>query len=720
MYDNKKIISVCELTSEDKRILRRADIDGEDIVPLDLDRTYKGYQRDRLYYDRQKTPSLMPGHLGVWEWFVEEEDKVRSRYIEGYLPFEIIDKYASQTKRELAQKLKVGIEFPPCKHNRLFLFQNEKKQSEEKKGPLRFGASGLSEKIWGAVLCTPSHWDSSSEKACLNEDVHTLPCFEIPQKDILRVSANYDTPERQLYRHLELPTQMGWMVIRSPEHAVKQLLLDKLNTRFLKDSGATRKEAQQLRSLIGQIADENMPEKIASACHISLDMASLCWKKFQNELTLYIQGEDIGNEVLRGLLKEDESLRLRLKEEWQEECHSELKQCKEGLQKDMETCKEQRKKLNEEKRCLDKEVDDARSKAQKEQERLQQEIKTAEARLEKALEEAAEAERLRQENVEQYKKLGEDSLRLVREKLSLARKEAAEFLADLALFGTPSERGGIAIPQPAQAVSSSFSFQPGKKTDEKEDVQETEDILDLLQDNLKATGAEHSRELAHFLFGAFQSRTHLLLTGPQGIAVADALSCAMTGRHAAVLDCCGEWTPAAIDAVLASDDTVIAVKHPFHRRWIDQLAPELDRTEKIWIFLHPYADDLPVEPSGLYSYVFPLVLDLFITGRPSGPMIGCRKSPNYKEFGPADNIGDMVETLKKWGIKPVVRSKGRELAEWACTKIYESRKEFFRFACLFFPLAMAFDKKRDFLELLELKNELKSSDISLLKDNMGG
>ena len=203
MYDNKKIISVCELTSEDKRILRRADIDGEDIVPLYLDGTYKGYQRDRLYYDRQKTPSLMPGHLGVWEWFVEEGDKVRSRYLEGYLPFEVIDKYASLTKRELAQKLKAGLELPYCRHNCLFLFQSEKKQNEEKKVPLRFGSSGLSEKIWGAVLCTPSHWNSSSENACLNENVHTLPCFEIPQKDILRVSTNYDAPERQLYSHLE-------------------------------------------------------------------------------------------------------------------------------------------------------------------------------------------------------------------------------------------------------------------------------------------------------------------------------------------------------------------------------------------------------------------------------------------------------------------------------------------------------------------------------------
>lgn len=725
MYENEKVISICEITSEGKKILRRADIVGKDIIPLQLDGTYQGYQRDKIPHERQSTPTLMPGHLGVWEWFIDSMGKARSRHLEGYLPFEIIDDYASLTKRELAQKLKAGIELPFCKHNRLFLFQSEKKQSEDKKHkepspPFRFGASAFSEKNWGAALCTPSQWDSGLKNSCLREDVHILPCFEIAQKDILRVSASYDTPERQLYSRLELPAQTGWMVIRSPEYAIKQLYLDTLNKRVLMESDATRNEAQYLRGSIGQNADENMPEKIASSCHIPLEMAQACWKKFQNELALHIQGEDIGNDVLRGLLKEDDSLRQRMKEEWLEQYQGELKQTHEEILKDIEACKAQRKGLEEEKKRLAKEAEEARSKTQKELARLQQETKSAEERLEKALEEAEQAEQLRQENVEQYKKLGEDSLRLVREKLSLARKEAADFLADLALFGTPGEGGGTAVFQPALTAPASFSFQPGKKTEEKEDVQETKELLRVLQENLENAGAEHAEELAHFLFGSFQSRTHLLLAGPQGMDVADALSCAMTGRHAAVLDCCGDWTPSALDAVLVSDDTVIAVKHPFHRRWIDQLAPELDRTGKIWLFLHPYADDLVLEPAGLYSYVFPVVLDLFIVDRPYGPMVGSRKSPRYKEFGPADSIKEIKESFNTLGLKPAVKNRGRELAEWACTQMKESRKDFFRFACLLFPLAMAFDKKRDFLEILEQKNELKSSDISLLKDSLGG
>ena len=101
-------------------------------------------------------------------------------------------------------------------------------------------------------------------------------------------------------------------------------------------------------------------------------------------------------------------------------------------------------------------------------------------------------------------------------------------------------------------------------------------------------------------------------------------------------------------------------------------------------------------------------------------MIGSRKSPRYKEFGTAGSIKEVEESFKTLGLKPAVNNRGSNLAGWACTQMNESRKDFFRFACLLFPLAMAFDKKRDFLELLDQKNDLKYSDISLLKDSLGG
>ena len=387
---------------------------------------------------------------------------------------------------------------------------------------------------------------------------------------------------------------------------------------------------------------------------------------------------------------------------------SELKQEQEEILKKREACKVQNKELEQEKRLLAEELEAVRAEHEEKLTQIHQEIQVEEERLKKL-----------QDNAAHYEHLGEESLRLVREKLSLAREEAAGFLADLALFGSSGERTAATSSLPVAGTTPSFLVQPGTPVEHVDVVQNTAESLELLRDNLKAAGAEHVKELAYFLYGAFQSGTPLLLVGPQGMAVADALSCAMTGRHTAVLDCCGDWNPVALETVMQVDTAVIAVKHPFLHRWIDQLISEIKCTGKLWIFIHPYADDLSLEPVGLYSYVFPLVLDVFMTGKTSGPMVGCRRSSGYREAEKCEDVKDMMKVVKNQIQKPMSKSICRELAAWACTSMPQENRDFFRFACLLFPLAVALDRKKEFLEKLRAENNLSSTDRRLLEDAVG-
>ena len=165
-----------------------------------------------------------------------------------------------------------------------------------------------------------------------------------------------------------------------------------------------------------------------------------------------------------------------------------------------------------------------------------------------------------------------------------------------------------------------------------------------------------------------------------------------------------------METVTHDDTAVIVVKHPFLNRWIDQLVSELDATGKMWVFVHPYADDLPLEPAGLYSYVFPLVLDIFITEKASDPMIGCHRSNGYRESKKYEDVKDIVNGIKALSRKPALKSRGIELAAWACAEMNEGCREFFQFACLLFPLAVALDKKREFLEKVNAANDLNTAD----------
>ena len=696
MYDYKKIISICQITGEDNRMMRLVDVDDVFFSLPEIDGTYKGYQRDRLFYSQQKFPNMQTGQLGVWEWYVNDEDRVISEYLEEYTPYEVIKKYSLVTEEELSNALRTGLDIPYCKHDRLLLFKSKKVKQNDKK------------KVWRAVLCKCSDFKNIKNKIPLNDNIYALPCFDICEEDILQVYSKTTRLSFYLYSSFELPNQTDWLVIRNPQSVVKGLLLDRFNKRFLMDNGVSRKEASQFRKLIEQLTEEEMPDKISSSCHIPFEVAMNYWQQFIDKFNLLLRGEDIDNKILRGLLKEDDSLRQRLKEEWLAASEVELKQEHEKLFKEQEICKVLRGELELEKQTLANELEGARSKHQKKMELIQQEILAAEEHLKDAQEKAA-----------YYEQLGEESMHRVREKLALAREDAAGFLADLALFGIYDEQARMVSLHSSTAIPSSFRFQPGKPAEEQELVQNTEESLDLLQDNLKTAGAEHEKALAYFLYGAFQSGMHLLLAGPQGAAVADALSCAMTGCHAAVLDCCGAWTPMALETALRDDAAVIVVKHPFLHRWIDHLISELDNTGKMWIFVHPYAEDLSLEPAALYSYVFPVILDIFITNKTFGASVGCHKANEYQELSKCEDVKDMVSAIKMLGRNPNLKNKGKELIAWACSLMNGGCKEFFRFACLLFPLAMALDRKQELHEKLEAENNLSSTDKRFLEDLLG-
>ncbi|WP_294556729.1 hypothetical protein [uncultured Mailhella sp.] len=707
MYDYKKIMSVCEITGEDNRMMRLADMEDDTLSLPDIDGSYRGYQRDRLFYSQQRYPGMQPGQLGVWLWFVDNEDKVKSNCCEEYVPCEVIKKYSSLSEEELVEKLKNGIDIPPCKHNRLILFKNDRNISNnEVKTSVKFGVA--SNRTWSAVLCQPTQWKSVPGGICINNDIYVLPYYNICDSDILNVYMYDSITTCYLYKYIKLQKESGWINILSPKYVVRDLLIKKLSRSFLMENGVTRKGVTQLHTLIRQLSEDEIPEETASVCHIPLEVAKSYWQKFQNELSLHIRGEDIGNTILHGLLESDDTLRQRLQEEWLVTYASDLRQQQAEIRKEQEACEARSKELEQEKRILEEKLAHVRSEHEKMLAQMQRETSAAEERLKQAQEHAAH-----------YEHLGEESLRLLREKLSLAREEAAGFLADLALFGASGELASMMPSHASADTSASFLFRPGNTVEDPDVVQNTEESLEVLRDNVKAIGAEHDKELAHFLYGAFQSGTSLLLAGPQGMAVADALSCAMTGRHAAVLDCCGAWTPAALEAVMRDDAVVIVVKHPFLHRWIDQLVSELSGSGKMWIFVHPYADDLSLEPAGLYAYVFPLVLDVFITGKGSGVLTGCRRSSGYREQEKGGDVTDMVNAIKGLSRKPVVKNMVRELAAWACASMPAGSREFFRVACLLFPLAVALDRKTEFFDRLGAENNLSPADRRLFEDLPG-
>lgn len=698
MYDEEKIISVCVVQGEENFITRIADVLGNELeIPkVDHSKEYKGFNRDKLYYNRLDYPRLREGHLGVWKWRVSQnrmepdKDWVLSDFQKDPIPIEIIDNFRNNTKEEMIVLLQKGMPLGLCDHRRLLLFRN---------GSCEQG-----------VLCDSSKLEQIDSEVRVKNDVYGLPCYDIDENNFIRTQWTRDVQELCLYRFFQLPQPSGYLFVRSPAEVVKKLLKERLNWRFVSDNGGKRKDFSSLRKLIETLPVNGLTEDIAAHCHCSESNAAVYWDEFLAAIDQYIHSGDIETQVLQGLLNEDESLRERLHEEWRKTNQQKIEKEETEYHQRRTQLEIQLGLLKKERNLFENNFIEFQNDQQTELDRLRNEIEKAKACLNKAQEEA-----------KLYEVLGREGLQKVRDKLSLAREEAAEFLADLALFGSPREATTFASSASPTSPALRGHFLPGVKPDECEHVEDNKALLEELWENLKKAGADKKRipELAAFLYGAFLSRTSLLLTGPQGALVADALSCAMAGRHVAVLDCYDEWNPAILDEIMRGGDEVVVVKHPFQNRWIDHLIPELDSTGKMWIFVHPYADDLPLEPSGLFQYLLPLVLDPFILHSGDGDMTCCRRGKNYSEFPENEKINSTMGPLRKLTRSCYLEMKVRRLMIRTYGVPEKGDKIFLRWGCLLFPIAVALGRKDIFLESIQGDPGLSPVDRVFLENCIG-
>lgn len=698
MYEKDTIISVCVVRGEKNSMNRIADVRGNELIAPIVDRSNdfgKGVNRDRLYYN-DRNGEYNKGDVGVWKWSISNNptypDKgwVDSEYQKRVSPIEVIDVHYNNKKEDLAMHLRDGMKLPVCNHQRMFLFEEDS--------------------VMRGVLCAPSQMEMAADGVLrVKSDVFVLPCYDVSEKDLLDTERTSEIEERCLYRFLQPPQTDSYFHVRSPEETVKELLMERVTWRLVSDNGGTRKECAMLRKLMEALPANDMIQDISDRYRCTESQATKYWKDFLARVDQHIRCEDIPTKVLRGLLEDDEALRERLKKELQNGWLQELEE-------EEKECLQLRTEYAEQRKTLEADFAEFQKDQQAERTRIQREIKEAEACLDNA-----------QEQVKHYEALSWEGLRLVREKLSLARKEAAEFLADLALFGSPGEAmAPVSSVMPERPVPMA-RFLPGAEPEEWEDVESAEDRLEALRENLKQAGADKKRffELAAFLYGAFLSGTPLLLAGPQGASVADALSCAMTGRHAAVLNCCGEWNPAVMEDIMGRADEVVIVKHPFQNRWIDHLLPELDGTgkRKRWIFIHPYADDLPLEPSNLYQYALPLVLDIFML--PPDPdssadnMICCRKGEGYRDLPKNEDTRRTIAIFKKLSRNFYLEMKVKQLVARICSVTEKGNEVFLFWSCLFFPLAVALGQKEVFLETIRDASELEQADRTFLENAIG-
>jgi len=615
--DRYEQTSVCEVieTTWGKKLLRLADVDTENNVLINFD-----YDKDSLWYfeNRQWLPPKEGpnniGNIGVWNWTAvpnkndPTKDYISSvEYDSGRTPTELVIMSGVDTLEELVRVLRDdGIDSTAAGIERIYCIRTDNNRYE-------------------GIRCQDKDFSGSKIKP----DRLRLPVIELSGSEII------NSGEHNFLRSLDPLPAKREEPLHSPIEIVKNSILERCKWKEMKAEGFSKKEFQHVNEFLKNMPDKNLLEEISNSCLCSVADAKAYVDEFLRNINKYLNADDIDSHVVDSIIKNHQELNARIRNEieqqWEAENSSKIAKEHEKLDAIARQFEERQKALNK----INAEI----SAKEEEQAALQRKIKEKQQ-----YENEVEAE--------------------IEKKFNEARENAAVFVADM-VFSQPIMNNGTSQNAIANLSAPSFEFTVGKALDNgdiKEDkVNTLLDCEDILEDELQSgagVAEEHCAFLASLLMSAWDTRIPLLIAGPNASAIADALSVSIDGKMADRIQCIGKYSKVPVREKSAAHG-VIVVENVFSGDWIDHIQNIMPDSNSYYIFTNPFAEDLVVEPRGLYNYMLPLFTEPYIDDVPTLEFSGGILDENYTAPQSSSNVPakSYEEFLKSIGCNKYLLSR---------------------------------------------------------------
>lgn len=590
MIDNEvSFTSLCYIAEDyDGRVWlhRLADIENDTLhTPFKSGRMDNYFEnRDRLY--RNDGPSAL-GAVGIWDWTAIPNrdnptiDYVQSYYVKDYSPIRVVV-LTAKSLNDVVEQLKNGTARTQAYFCDTFFCYEPK---------------------WGqliGVLCRSNEFKISDRYAKLSETIYSLPSYTISLEDIY----NWDDRNLRFLKTFQMGKPSEHVSIGNTDEIIRALILERSTWPLFKECiGATKAEWRNSKILLERICGESLCEAVVQKLKCTPDQAKQAVDDFVDRAGALIEVGDIDADILAKIAMHHDGLRElceeALSQKWQ---NSHAAEIAEAEAEAAEVKSKAEREVMVAKQCLS-DIEQAISTAKEQQSDLLKKSAAAQCKLDQLLAE-----------IEQYEALGKDTLEEVRKKIANAQKDMAGFIAELSMF----------LPQPSNAFDSgnraALWQYAGASTDlysdnEIELSENWEDELYTISQNLIYSAKvenELCSMLAAFIYAAHINNVPLLIAGPGGHDVADALSASIYASGAGQLTLCNECDYDVADKVAKYDEPVVSVQNMFGKGWADVLPQAFNTFGKHIIWTHPYVEDLVIEPKGLYNYMLPILSECFV------------------------------------------------------------------------------------------------------------
>ena len=616
-----EIVSLCSVVSDyngQKWLIRYADLNNnghyyifhrnEDIPPYFTN-------RDKIFY---KDGPSKDGFYGIWTWSAvpnendPSKDYILSRYNTEIDAIELVTFTQAASLDELVSLLKEGINYQP--HSRRVMFSI-------------YTSNGQ----YTGILCTAKEFNTVNEKTNISEDCIVVPVYEFTGADVIHLDNGLSFYGNAF---AGLPSKLYHL--KSPLDIVKNIVFSSLSWNAYKTRAVTRAEYRTFKDFIGAIPVDDITRKIGTACHCSIPAAKELLDEFLNIVWKYVDGDSLEDEIIHSAISANVELQEKAKslirKEWETENESLLSEAQEKLDS------------------------------------LHAELKSATEDLSRAQESLnktkAEDERLAG-IIAEKERLAADVEKAVAVRIQKARGNAADFIASMAFVSGQQMPVGCAESPAKIEVSSKSDMDTYRICPEYDNLDDLEvhhswtDVVNTSVFELAEAGvAEQYRSgLAAFLCAAYIKKQPLLLVGPNAIDIIQAFSAAVTAHKHGVLCCEGGYAHQAVEKIGANGESIVIINNFLASGWINRLPEILYKKDVFYVFTHPYAEDIQVEPKSLYGFMLPMFTEFLVDKKATGKYYGGYFSDDFKSYSPEKGTHKELSVLSKFALSSLVRSK---------------------------------------------------------------
>lgn len=671
--DGYDYLSLCKVYTDDSgktRLLRLADIRNGEISEALSDDAPK---YTHLY--RKDGPSTND-FIGVWDWKVipsandPTKDYIQTAFNSSILPIEVLIANDCQSIADLVSSIKAGISTNVVPTRMIYAFYN--------------GST------YEGLYCDVNTTLSQSGKLGLQPGILKLPVFVFHRSAILF----NDNGAILRSINLGIPTKVAR--IKNPLDIVKELIVSRVTWPVMHQQGYIRNEYRQIKDFLSALPTAELYEELSTACDCNVDEAKQYINDFFTCADSYVSGTTLENSIMAQIIKNDENMfqvcMEELRVEWEQKNQALLEEAQRALAS-----------VKAEENNYRKAAD------QKQEEYHMLEVQIAES----------------QEKIEAQERLALEVEDRVLAKIEQARSNAAEFIAENAFVHLDSPAPAVVVPASPVEYAGPVLFHDGRVKDANnlEINNNWHELLSTLQAELREAGVGESSVigLSALLYSAFINRTPVLLTGPNGRDIATAFSLAVHRRTPAVLQCIGDLVPRAVKQCEESETETVVIEQPFQHEWYNSIILLLERRQKFYIAVHPFAEDLVIEPRGLMNYCIPVLTELFIEGLPTMNYLGGHMADNFKPFASKEASKHYNKLLKALGINSLAKLNVQRTVS-DMHEMMQSNQTDCDYLFLLYPLAYAVG------EIAELKEYIDNATVEskpsakveeLLKQYMG-